>query len=463
MYMAKKRYEVDMTQGSLPPMILKFAVPLILSSILQLLYNAADIVVVGKFARDAVYAQGAVGSTGALINLLVNLFMGLSVGASIVASQYYGSGDHKGLSEALHTSMTVAAVSGVALGAVGFFGARQMLVWMDNPPGMLPLATLYMKIYFLGMPANLIYNFGSAILRAVGDTKRPLYILSATGVVNVLLNLLFVLGMDTSVDGVAWATVIAQVLSAICVVILMLRSEGAVRLTWRKLGIHRDKLAAIARCGLPAGLQGMMFSISNVMIQTAVNSFQEITVTGNAVAGNIEGFVYMIMNAFYQAALTITAQNCGAKKIKRVRDTLIWCEVMVVASGLLAGQTAVHFGPQLAGIYNDDPEVINVACQRLLMLCGPYFLCGIMDVLVGSLRGMGLSLLPMAVTVAGVCGLRIVWIRTVFVHHHTLQILLLSYTVSWVVTELVHLACFIGAYRKRKREWGSEAPVPGEA
>ncbi len=451
--MAKKRYEIDMTQGPLPPMILRFALPLILTSVLQLLYNAADIVVVGRFAKDAVYAQGAVGSTSSLINLLVNLFMGLSVGASIVASRLFGSGDHKGLSEALHTSMTVAAISGVGLAAVGFFGARQMLIWMDNPAGMLDLATLYMKIFFLGMPANLIYNFGSAILRAVGDTKRPLYILSATGVINVLLNMLFVMGLGMSVDGVAWATVIAQVLSAVCVVFLMVRSDGAVHLDWHRLGIHRDKLIAIVRNGLPAGVQGMMFSISNVMIQSAVNSFQEITVTGNSVASNIEGFVYVIMNAFYQAALTITAQCCGARNIKRVRDTLIWCEIMVVAAGLIAGQTAVYFGKELAGIYNSDQQVIEVACQRLVMLAGPYFVCGIMDVLVGSLRGMGLSLLPMAVTVAGVCGLRIIWIHTVFVHHHTLQMLLLSYVVSWLVTETVHAICFAVAYRKRKKEW----------
>jgi len=442
-----------MTKGPLVPIILKFAVPLMLSSVLQLLYNAADIVVVGRFAPNGTAALAAVGSTGALINLLVNLFMGLSVGASIVASQHFGAGRHKDLSDTVHTCMVVAAVSGVALSAFGYFSARTLLTWMDSPDGVLDLATLYMQIYFLGMPFNLIYNFGAAILRAVGDTKRPLYILFASGLVNVVLNLIFVIGFGMSVDGVAWATVSSQVLSAACVVALMVRTPGASHLDWRKLRMHGQKLVAVARCGIPAGVQGMMFSISNVLIQKAINSFQEITVAGSSAASNIEGFVYVIMNAFAQAAMTVTAQNAGAKDAGRVRKTLLVCLGLVTVCGLAVGQAAVLFGTQLSSLYNSDPEVIRVSCERMAIVCGFYFMCGIMDVLVGSLRGIGLSLLPTVVTVGGVCGLRILWINTVFAANPSMSTLLYSYPVSWLITEIVHAVCFIIYFRRKKAEW----------
>jgi len=449
-----KRYEVDMTKGSLGPMILKFALPLMAASLLQLLYNAADLVVVGRYAQNGLNAQGAVGSTAALINLLVNLFLGLSVGSSIVVSQHFGAGRWKDAEETVHTCMVVAAISGVVLGIVGIFSVRQMLIWMDNPPDMLDLSTLYMRIYFAGMPFNLVYNFGAAILRAVGDTKRPLYILVCTGLVNVVLNLLFVLKFNMSVDGVAWATVVSQALSAIWVVWLMVRSPGAAHLDWHKLRVHKDKLFAIIRYGLPAGVQSIMFSIANVMIQTTVNSFQEIVVTGNTVAGNLEGFLYAMVNSFYQACMTITAQNYGAKNASRVKKTLLWCLLFAVIVGGGGGTLLRVFGAELSGIYNDNADVIAVACQRLAVISGiAYALCGLMDVLVGSLRGIGLSLVPMVVTVAGVCGLRILWIHTIFAANPMYTTLLWSYPVSWGVTALAHGITFMIAYKKRISSW----------
>ena len=345
-----------MCSGSIFKKMLMFALPLMCSSILQLLFNAADIVVVGRFAGDN--ALAAVGSNTALINLLTNLFVGLSIGSNVLTARYYGAKQEKDLKETVHTSMMLSIYSGILLTVIGVVAARQILTWMQAPEEVIGLAELYLRIYFVGMTATMIYNFGSAILRAIGDTKRPLYYLLAAGVVNVVLNLFFVIVCRLGVAGVAIATVISQTISAFLVVRCLMKEQGAIRLELKELRIEKDKLMRILQIGLPAGFQGIVFSLSNVVIQSAINSFGAIAVAGNSAAANIEGFVYMAMNAFYQATISFTSQNFGAKKKDRINKILFAGQVYVVATGLILGSLAVFFGKELLGIYSASPEVI---------------------------------------------------------------------------------------------------------
>ena len=443
----RKNYEMDMTDGPLLPKILAYSGPLILTGVLQLLYNAADVVVVGNFAGPK--ALAAVSSTGSLINLLVNVFMGLSVGASVVIARAYGARDIARMRSAEHTALTIAAVSGILVGALGFFLAEPMLQLMDSPPDVIGGATLYVKIYFLGMPANMIYNFGAATLRAVGDTRRPLYYLTVSGLVNVVLNLILVICFHMDVAGVAIATVVSQVVSMILVLICLIRSEGNIHLNVRELKIDRRELADIARIGLPAGLQGSLFSISNVLIQASVNSFGAMVVAGNGVASNLEGFVYTAMNAQHQADLTFASANYGAGRYDRVRKVVWVCLGVATAIGLGLGFLFLIFGRQLMSLYNGDPEVIAAGMERMKVILPAYFLCGVMDVMVGQMRGIGYSILPMIVSLTGACLLRIVWILTVFDANHTQFILYISYPISWFVTFATHMLCYTIAARKK--------------
>ena len=441
------RYEIDMTTGPLIPKILQFSLPLILTGMLQLLYNAADVIVVGNFAGHT--ALAAVSSTGSLINLLVNVFMGLSVGASVVIAQAYGAGDIPRMRRAEHTAMTLALFMGIGVGIVGFFLARPLLQWMDSPEDVIDGAALYVRIYFLGMPANMLYNFGAAVLRAVGDTRRPLYYLSVSGLVNVALNLLLVIVFHLSVAGVAIATVVSQVVSMVLVMLCLLRSHGVTRLNLSECKIDRNSALGMIRVGLPAGLQGSLFSISNVMIQSSVNSFGSLVVAGNGVASNIEGFVYTAMNAQHQAAMTFASQNYGAGKYDRVRRLLWCCLGIVTVIGLGLGLLALAAGPQLISLYNQETDVIAFGMKRMGIILPTYFLCGMMDVMVGQMRGIGYSIMPMIVSLAGACGLRIVWIMTVFAANPTQEILYLSYPISWGVTFLIHMGCYLTVARKR--------------
>ena len=447
----RKKYEMDMTDGPLLPKILAYSGPLILTGILQLLYNAADVVVVGNFAGPK--ALAAVSSTGSLINLLVNIFMGLSVGASVVIARAYGAQDIRRMRNAEHTAISIAAVSGIFVGALGFFLARPMLELMDSPKDVIDGATLYVKIYFLGMPANMLYNFGAATLRAVGDTKRPLYYLTVSGLVNVVLNLILVIIFHMDVAGVAIATVASQIVSMILVLLCLLRTEGNIRLNPRELRIDKRELADIARVGLPAGLQGSLFSISNVLIQASVNSFGSMIVAGNGVASNLEGFVYTAMNAQYQANLTFASANYGAGKYERVRKVVWVCLGVVTAIGLGMGLLFLLLGPQLISLYNQEPAVIEAGMERMRVILPMYFLCGLMDVMVGQMRGIGYSVLPMIVSLTGACLLRIIWIMTVFAANKTQFILYISYPISWFATFAVHMICYrIVADRKLPRK-----------
>lgn len=446
----KKSYEMDMCNGPLVGKILLFAFPLMLSSVLQLLFNAADIVVVGRFTGAE--ALAAVGATSALINLLVNVFMGLSIGTNVLTAQGYGARNEKGVQDTVHTSIMLSLVCGVLLIFIGVFLAAPLLELMGTPDNVLGHAALYMRIYFIGMPALLVYNFGAAILRAVGDTRRPLYYLLFSGIINVILNLIFVIIFKMGVAGVATATVVSETISAGLVLRCLMKSEGMFQLHMGKLRIKKQKALQIVRIGLPAGLQGAIFSISNVLIQSSINSFGSVAMAGNTATGNLEGFVYTSMNAVYQTNLSFTSQNMGAGNWKRMKKILGICLVFVSVVGLVMGRGFVFFGHQLLGIYSSDPEVIQYGINRMQVICGTYLLCGIMDVLVGSMRGMGYSFVPMIVSLVGACGLRILWIFTVFQWHRSLFVLYLSYPITWILTALAHTVCWYKIIHKRERQ-----------
>ncbi len=442
----KKSYEMDMCSGPLLGKILVYAIPLMLSGILQLLFNAADVIVVGRFAGHESLA--AVGSTSALINLLINVFIGLSIGANVLVAQYFGAGKEKEVQDTVHTAITISLICGLALVFLGIFAAGPLLKIMGTPDDVLEKAILYMRVYFTGMPVLMLYNFGAAILRAVGDTKRPLYFLIAAGVVNVILNLGFVILLHMGVAGVALATVISQCISALLVCRCLMKSDSAYRLDLSRLGVRWRTLKRIAQIGLPAGFQGAVFSVSNVLIQSSINAFDSVAMAGSTASANLEGFVYNAMNAVYQTNLSFTSQNLGGGKFERINRILLLCLGVVTVVGVVMGGGFALLGPQLLRIYSSDPEVIRFGMVRLTIICGMYFICGWMDVLVGSLRGLGSSVIPMVVSLAGACGLRIVWIFTVFQWHHSLNVLYLSYPVTWAVTAAAHLLCFMMIRRK---------------
>lgn len=448
----KTKYEMDMCSGSILKKMLMFAVPLMFSSILQLLFNAADIVVVGRFAGDNSLA--AVGSTSSLINLLVNLFVGLSVGANVLIAHYYGAKEMDDLKKAVHTVITISLISGLIMTVVGVVCARQFLIWMDTPDKVLDLATTYLKIYFMGMVANMVYNFGAAILRAVGDTKRPLYYLVVAGVVNVVLNLIFVIKFDMDVAGVALATVISQCISAILVIRCLIKETGGIHLDLRCLCIHKGNLIKILQVGVPAGFQGMLFSLSNVVIQSAVNGFGETVVAGNSAAANIEGFVYVAMNAFHQAAISFTSQNVGAGRYDRINKILYIAQIYVFMVGLGLSTLVIILGEPLLGLYTNSPAVVDAGLIRLKYIVSLYFLCGMMDTMVGSLRGLGYAIMPMIVSLIGACGLRLIWIATVFQmpEFHSIEMIYITYPVSWFLTFMTHVMCFAIVRRKLPKE-----------
>lgn len=459
-------YTIDMTTGPIFANIVRFTLPLILTGTLQLLYNAADIIVVGRYGSDTSLA--AVSSTGALINLIVNVFMGLSIGSSVLVSQCFGAGKMKDVSEAVHTSIAIAVLSGVAVGIFGFFASRGMLELMDSPDDVIDLSALYVKIFFIGTPFNMLYNFGAAILRAVGDTKRPLYFLMFSGVVNVVLNLVFVIIFGLDVAGVALATIISQAISALLVMLCLMHTDGPVKFSFKKLGIHGDKLVKILGVGLPAGIQGSVFSISNVIIQSSINAFGSAVMGGNGAAANIEGFIYTAMNSIYQAAITFVGQNFGAKQYKRIRAAAFECMGIVIFVGFGLGMLADIFSDNLLRIYTDNPAEIAFGKVRMNVICLTYFTCGTMDVLVGLLRGIGRSVIPTIDSILCVCGFRILWIYTYFAQFKAtgagtedcLTTLYISYPISWVMATAVHAICFLIFFSIAKKKGRSEEPLP---
>lgn len=443
-----KNAKIDMTEGPLFGKILKFSVPVVLSGVLQLLYNASDMVVVGRYAPEG--SLGAVSATSALINLIINVLIGLSVGTCVIVARYYGEKNDEGISRAVHTSISVSLIGGVLVGILGLLLARPMLTMMGTPPEVIDRSVLYMQIYFCGMPFNALYNYGAAIMRAGGDTRRPMYYLASTGIVNVLLNLLFVIKFDMGVAGVALATIIAQALSAILVFFKLCRSEGADRIRIRKLRISGNELLHIMKVGLPAGIQGSVFSISNVLIQSSINSFGPTVMDANAAASNIDSFVYTAMNGVSQATLAFVSQNYGAAKFKRIKSSVFQTISITFVLGAVLGVLFNIFAEQLIWIYNGDPTVISYGKTRLLIICLPYFLCGIMDVFAGAMRGIGKSTTAMIISLLGACVFRIIWIYTVFSAFRSIECLYLSYPVSWALTDLCYVIIFSRSLKKQK-------------
>lgn len=438
----KTNKHADLLNGSLSANIFLFAIPVMLSGILQLLFNAADIIVVGRYAGSN--ALAAVGSNGALINLIVNLLIGLSVGSAVTVGFYYGAAELDQVRETIHTSVAISIIGGLICAVVGYVISPYLLELMGTPENILDQAALYLKIYFVGVPAMSIYNFGSAMLRSLGDTKRPLYYLIAGGIANVMLNLVLVAGFHLDVEGVAIATVVSQVISAVLTLRCMMRMDEEIRLRWKEVRVSKTKLIRIVRIGVPAGIQSTVFSISNVLVQSSVNSFGEIVVAGNSAASNIEGFIYTAMNAFYHAAQTFMSQSLGARRYDLINKVLFRCQAMVAVIGFVAGQVVYVFAHQLLSIYlPGNEEAISVGIIRLTYILLPYFLCGMMDVMSGALRGMGESFLPMVVSLVGSCLLRVIWIYTVFAACHELPVLYLSYPISWTLTGIVHFICFL--------------------
>lgn len=448
--MAKKN--IDMCNGPLFSGILRHTVPIILTSVLQLLFNAADLVVVGRYCGSISVA--AVGTTGSLTNLIVNLFIGLSVGCGVSVAQAIGAKDDRATHRTVHTAIPTAIISGTVLTVIGISFSEIFLGWMGTPQDVLELSAVYMKIYFCGMTFNMVYNFGASILRAAGDTKGPLLYLTCAGVINVILNVIFVTQLYMNVAGVALATTISQGISAVLVIRALMKRSDACRFSFRKMHFYSLQLKKMMSIGIPAGVQGSLFSISNVIIQSSINSFGGVFMSGNAAAANVEGFVWVIMNAFHQSALNFTGQNVGAMNYKRVKKILFICLGCVTVAGVVSGGTVYLLGEKLLSIYiTDSPEAIAYGMTRFAMICLPYFLCGLMDTTTGAIRGMGVSLLPMIITILGVCVFRIGWIFTVFQipEYHTPSCLYFSYTISWSATFLIELVAFFAIYKKRTK------------
>lgn len=444
--MKNNKYEIDMCNGSIMDKLISFSLPLMLSSILQLMFNAVDIIVVGRFSGSQ--ALAAVGSTTALINIFTNLFIGISLGANVLAARYYAAGRNKEMSETVHTAITLALISGVIMAFVGLIFAEGALELMGTPEDVIRLSTLYMRIYFLGMPFFMLYNYGAAILRAVGDTKRPLIFLIISGCANAVLNMTLVIIFHLGVAGVAIGTVISQMISCVLVLRCLYRSEGSYQLRFSKLTIKSTYLKPIFQVGIPAGIQSTVINFSNALLQSSVNSFGSTAMAGYTAANNVLGFLYVSVNAITQACMSFTSQNYGVGKYKRMDRVLFDCLILTVGVAGVLGGGAYLFGAQIMRIYTQDPEVIACGLEILAITTVPYFLCGIMDLFPGALRGMGYSAVPMILSVIGTVGTRIFWIFAAFPQHRSLYFLFISYPGSWAATIVMQVICF---YFVRKR------------
>lgn len=441
-----KSNSIDMVHGPLIKNILLFSVPLMLSSLLQLLFNAADVVVVGQFAGSQ--ALAAVGGCGSVVFLITGILNGLSVGTNVVVAKYCGKRDIEKIDQSIHTSIWIAFYGGLLFSILGFAASRSFLELMSTPSDVIDLADLYMKIYFIGTIAMVIYNFGSAILRSKGDTKRPLYYLAISGVINVILNLIFVIIFNMSVAGVALATIISEAVSAVLIMITLLNEEYPMRFEFKKMHLNKEMAIEIMKIGIPAGVQGIVFSFSNIVIQSSVNSFGSTVMAANSAANNIEGFVYIGMNAFFQACMTFTGQNIGAKNKPRINQVILACLTLDLIAGVASGVLVNVFGSQLLSIYSSDPLVIEYGKYRLFYVCLFYVFNGFLDVIVGSLRGMGHSTFPTVLTVIGICGIRLFWLWIIFPANPTLENIYLSFPISWVVTTIFQAIYWIYVRRK---------------
>lgn len=455
--------EMDMTSGNLFKKIFIYALPIMFSGLLQLLYNAADLVVCGQFGSE--HSVGAISATNALINLVVQLFLGLSVGANVLMARCFGAGQKEKGQRVAYTAMILSVITGVVIGAFGAGMARIFLQWMGTPDDVIDLSTSYLRIYFCGVPFSLIYNFGASLLRAVGDTKRPFYFLAASGVFNVLFNLLFVIVCKMDVAGVALGTILSQAISAVCIVVCLLKNKGFFHFRMREIRLYKSEALEIARIGLPAGLQGVVFALSNVLIQSSVNSLGSLTMDGNGASGSIEGFVFQAMNSFAQTCIAFVSANYGANKWHNIKKVVCYCIGYACVCGFVFGTVATVFGKQLLSIYVKNNAAIEIGYRRLAIICLTYLIYGALDVLAFSIRGIGYSIVPTIVTVLGACGLRIVWIYAVFplAAFHSLEGLIVSYPISWIVTVSVHLTLFVTLYRRQRKKRENLVAPPSES
>lgn len=442
----KNRFEIDMCNGSIMDKLISFSLPLMVSGILQLAFNAVDIIVVGRFSGSQ--ALAAVGSTTALINVFANLFIGISLGANVLAARFYAAGKDREMSETVHTSITLALISGITMAVIGVLLAKWALEIMGTPDDVIGQSALYMRIYFMGMPFFMLYNYGAAILRAIGDTKRPLIFLIISGIANAALNMTLVIIFHMGVAGVAIGTIISQLISCVLVLTCLYWSEGSYQLRFSKLKINGAYMEQIFQVGVPAGIQSTVINLSNALLQSSVNSFGSIAMAGYTAANNILGFLYMSVNSITQACMSFTSQNYGVGKLKRMDKVLRDCAILSISIAVVLGGLAYCFGPQILTVYTSDPKVINCGMEILAYTSITYFLCGIMDLFPGALRGMGYSAVPMVLSVIGTVGTRIVWVFGIFPNHRSLSVLFVSYPVSWIITIVLQVVCF---YFVRKR------------
>lgn len=448
--MKTNKYEIDMCNGTIMDKLISFSLPLMLSSILQLMFNAVDIIVVGRFSSSR--ALAAVGSTTALINIFTNLFIGISLGANVLAARYFAAGRDREMSEAVHTAITLALISGVVMAFIGAGMSGTALGLMDTPGDVIGLSAVYMRIYFMGMPFFMLYNYGAAVLRAVGDTKRPLLFLIAAGMANVVLDLLLVIVIPLGVAGVAIGTVVSQMISCILVLRCLYRSEGSYQLRFSKLMLRWVYLKRIFQVGIPAGIQSTVINFSNALLQSSVNSFGSTAMAGYTAANNILGFLYAAVNAVTQACMSFTSQNYSVRKQKRMDRVLLDCILLSTGVAAVLGIGAYVFGSQILRIYTAETDVIQCGLEILSITTVPYFLCGIMDLIPGALRGMGHSAVPMVLSVIGTVGTRIVWIYMFFPRNRSLHFLFISYPGSWIITIAMQAVCFWFVRRRICRE-----------
>lgn len=445
-----KRYSLDMTNGPFLKKILIFSVPLMLTGLLQIAYNTADVIVVGRFVGKE--ALAAVGSTGSLVNLFLNVFLGLSMGSGVMVARHIGENDDKKIHECVHTAMLLSVICGIAVGILGFFASSTMLRLMNAPDDVIDLASLYLKIYFLGSPGLLAYNFGASIVRSTGDTKRPLYILTFSGLINVVLNLVLIIVFKLGVSGVAIATIVSQYVSAIIIILYLSKMPNACKLMLGKLRLEKSELKSILRLGFPAGIQSSLFSVSNVVIQSTVNSFGSVAMAGIAAGSNYDSYIYTCTNAIAQTTMTFSSQNMGARKYSNIGKVYRYCLILTTVIGVGMGLFGCAFGNGIVGLFSDDPDVIAIGADRLLQIMPFYFFCSLMDVAASQIRGMGKSFEPMVVSLLGACGIRIFWIYFILPINRTLTFLYWAYPVSWAVTFFVQFAMYFILKRKMKRQ-----------
>lgn len=445
-----KRYSLDMTNGPFLKKILIFSVPLMLTGLLQIAYNTADVIVVGRFVGKE--ALAAVGSTGSLVNLFLNVFLGLSMGSGVTVARHIGENNEKKVHDCVHTAILLSVICGVFVGILGFFGSSGMLRLMNAPEDVIDLATLYLKIYFLGSPGLLAYNFGAAIVRSTGDTKRPLYILTFSGLINVVLNLILIIVFHMGVSGVAIATIVSQYVSAFLILLYLSKMPNACKLKLNELGFDKAELKSILRLGLPAGIQNSLFSVSNVVIQSTVNSFGSVAMAGIAAGSNFDSYVYTCTNAVAQTTMTFSSQNIGAKKYSNIGRVYRHCLILTTVIGVVMGGAGCLFAEQIVGLFSDEADVVAIGADRLLLVMPFYFFCSLMDVAASQIRGMGKSFEPMIVSLLGACGIRIFWIYFILPLNKTLTNLYWAYPVSWAVTFFAQFIMYFILINKMKKQ-----------